>query len=179
VGDGEHSGPYAFITPDAAVLGAQAGFKHYGLLARPGWAPLLTPFLDQRVRPIEPLLVHRLDARDPARAYYYLVSFGGSVSTIGAVARVNAISGEYQEAMAIPRSEKWPWGGIAVEWSTTTLKAGHRAVDVNQALIWTPCVESATPYYPFRVVTVDGHRRYIRVDGQTFDKLTDLRPYPL
>jgi hypothetical protein len=153
------------------------GFKEYGLLSRPDWAPLLTPFLDQRVRPIAPLLVHRLDAKDPARAYYYLVPFGASTSTIGAVARVNAISGEYQETMPIPRSEKRPWGAITAEWSIDTLKADPRAVDISQALVWKPCIESASPFYPFRVVTIDGRLRYVRVDGQAFDKLTDLRPY--
>jgi hypothetical protein len=176
MGDGEDPGPNAIITPEKAVLGAVAGFERYGLLADPDWKPLLVPFLDRQ--PIRPLLVRRLDAKDPTRRYYYLVAFGASASTIGAAARVHAISGEYQEATAIPQIERRPWGGVAAEWSIDTSKAASGTVDVSQALVWKPCEESGSPFYPFRVVTVGGQRRYVRIDGEAFDELTDLPPYP-
>jgi hypothetical protein len=57
------------------------------------------------------------------------------------------------------------------------LRKASGAVDVNEALVWKPCEESGSPFYPFRVTTVDGRLRYIRVDGEAFDELTDLPPY--
>jgi len=174
MGEGTTSRPPSIIAPEAALVGAVKGLSDYGLLARPHWARLLTQFLAQDSRPIPPLLVHRLDAVDPSRAYYYLISFGGTATTVGAVVRVNAISGEYQETMAIPPSERRPWGASAAEWGPRLSSTDPRAIDASQALIWKPCRESASPFYPFKVTTVDGQRRYIRIDGKTFDTLTDL-----
>ena len=169
--DGEEPGPNAIITPEEAVLGAVAGFERYGLLADPEWKRLLVPFLGRQA--IRPLLVRRLDAKDPTRRYYYLVAFGESPSSIGAAARVHAISGEYQEATAIPQTER-RWGGVAAEWGIDPLKAAPGTVDVSQALVWKPCEESGSPFYPFRVMTIDGRLRYVRIDGEAFDTLTDL-----
>ena len=39
------------------------------------------------------------------------------------------------------------------------------------ALVWRPCLESLSPFYPFHLVTVGDHRIYIRVDGRVFTKL--------
>ena len=40
-------------------------------------------------------------------------------------------------------------------------------------LVWQPCRESLSPYYPFFMVTVGAQRIYVRVDGQVFTKLHD------
>lgn len=174
MGDGEDPGPSSIITPERAVRGAVAGFKRYRLLADPDWKRLLVPFLKRQ--PIRPLLVRRLDAKDPTRRYYYLVAFGASAATVVAAARVHAISGEYQEATAIPQTER-RWGLVAAEWGVDTLTAASGTIDLSQALVWKPCEESGSPFYPFRVVTIGGQRRYERIDGEAFDELTDLPPY--
>jgi hypothetical protein len=43
-------------------------------------------------------------------------------------------------------------------------------------LVWEPCLESLSPYYPFRMFIAGVHRLYVRVDGKVFTKLTtDIR----
>jgi hypothetical protein len=40
-------------------------------------------------------------------------------------------------------------------------------------LVWKPCRESLSPFYPFHMVTVGNHQIFIRVDGQRFTELHD------
>jgi hypothetical protein len=42
--------------------------------------------------------------------------------------------------------------------------------------VWKPCVESRSPFYPFRLVTIGDQVRYVRIDGKEFASLTDLGP---
>ena len=39
-------------------------------------------------------------------------------------------------------------------------------------LVWRPCCESLSPYYPFYMFTVGHHRLYVRIDGAVFTSLT-------
>jgi hypothetical protein len=44
---------------------------------------------------------------------------------------------------------------------------------VYPILVWKPCRESLSPFYPFRMITVGDHRIYIRSDGRIFTRLHD------
>lgn len=141
--------PSGLISPEQAKAGAQAGFEAYGLLERSDWRPLL---FQQEMR--TPLVVHRLDTSD----FYYLVPIGSSDHTVGAVARVDGFTGEYLEADAVePRA----WS----EWGPDVALA---------RFVWKPCVESRSPFYPFRLVTIKERARYVRIDGEEFGGLTEL-----
>jgi hypothetical protein len=39
------------------------------------------------------------------------------------------------------------------------------------ALVWRPCLESLSPFFPFHMLTVGDHRIYVRVDGRLFTTL--------
>jgi hypothetical protein len=40
-------------------------------------------------------------------------------------------------------------------------------------LVWKPCRESLSPFWPFHMFTVGSHRIYVRVDGEVFTALHD------
>jgi hypothetical protein len=43
-------------------------------------------------------------------------------------------------------------------------------------LVWRFCVESRSPWFPFTVTTTGKGLMYERIDGKTFNKLTDVGP---
>ena len=190
------SGDFPFlISPDIAQAGARKGFSDYGLLARADWAPHIGGRAVERT----PLLVRRLDEIDPVRSHYYLVPVGLSDDAISAVARVDGVTGRYMEVKALAvGGDKGAWGPSRLYWltemstrqhigrgdygSSSNLKvlaaAGSAKIAVYPTFVWRPCIESASPFYPFRLVSIDGEIRYIRIDGHVFTSLTKLGPQP-
>jgi len=172
--------PPLVALPDSARTAALQGMTDAGLLRRPDWtARLALPNV-----PLTPLLVRRLDAVDPAFAYYYLVPFGKDDGSVTAVAMVDGISTEFLECSPMKSSAQW--GLLAAEWRTVEStrrqiqiqRGATKPLDVRveDTFIWTPCAESQSQNYPFRMVLVDGQTQYIRIDGKVFDKLTPLVP---
>jgi hypothetical protein len=194
-GLGSNGGLSFLVTADVAQAGARKGFSDYGLLARADWAPHIGGRAVERT----PLLVRRLDQLDPARSHYYLVPVGVSDDAISAVARVDAVTGKYLEVKPFaPRGDKGAWGPRTLYWLTEMSTRQHIArgdvgrssnqkrltvadsskITVYPTFVWRPCVESASPFYPFRLVSIDGEIRYIRIDGHVFTSLTNLGPQP-
>jgi hypothetical protein len=189
--DGTAPGPAFVISPDAAKAGARKGFVDFKLLSRPRWGALLSAPSVERT----PLLVRRLDEQDPARNYYYLVPVGPDDDNIGAAARVNGMSGKFIGCSAFNAKGKRPWGSMIAacrtEADTRRVMAARtyssadkpaatdaREIGIHPTLVWMPCVESRSPYYPFRLISIGGRPKYIRIDGQEFDALTELGPRP-
>lgn len=188
----EDIGPTSLISLNSAVAGALKGFDDYGLSKRPDWATLIRP----PAVPRTPLLVQRLDATESGRGYYYLVPIGVSDDNVGVVARVDGVTGRYLEASPfVAQGDKKPWGTMMANWrneSTIRRKLAGRAfvrpgypgtviadpqgIGVHPAFVWKPCVESRSPFFPFRLVTIGDLRKYVRIDGKEFDSLTDLGP---
>ena len=52
------------------------------------------------------------------------------------------------------------------------VRARREAICIHPTFVWRPCLESLSPFYPIRMVTVGDHRLYIRVDGPVFTSLT-------
>ena len=148
--------------PVEAQQGAVNGFQKHGLYSKDGWKTILAP----PVKPLEPLLVEHLDEVDPADKYYYLVPFGADDDSVVAVASVNGVSTDYQEATAL---RKGAWGSIVKKW-----RDKHQGG--SPPLVWRFCVESRDPLYPFAMTATDKRLKYERIDGQLFDKLTDVGP---
>jgi len=185
--------PSLLISPEEAQAGAQRGFEGFGLLQRQDWRSRLWDDTRHAPRPLrQPLLVQRLDDKDDV---YYLVPVGSSDGAIEAAARVDGLSGEYLEASAfVPGGPERSWGSMIADWRTEAdtrrLIAGRRAdrehhtatstgagsVRVHPSFVWKPCVESRSPFYPFRLVAIGDRQRYVRIDGKEFDSLTDLGP---
>lgn len=188
----EDMGPTSLISQNAAVAGALKGFEDYGLSRRPDWAGLLrTPAV-----PRTPILVQRLDAMANGRGFYYLVPIGVSDDNVSVVARVDGVTGRYLEASPfVARGDKKPWGTMVTNWRTESgirrklagrtferpdyqdaVVADAQGIGVHPAFVWKPCVESRSPFFPFRLVTIGDLRKYVRIDGKEFDSLTDLGP---
>lgn len=186
--------PWLLISPEDAQAGARKGLASYGLLARSDWRPRLWDDNLHALRSLwQPLLVQRLDATDD---FYYLVPVGSSDEAIGAVVRVDGLTGEYLESSAFaPRGAERTWGSMAAEWRTeidTRRRIAARApvrtgdsgvsatesamVRVHPPFVWKPCVESRSPFYPFRLVATQSGQFYVRIDGKEFASLTDLGP---
>jgi hypothetical protein len=182
-------GPKTLLSPDAAQAAALEGLVENGLFEREHWNALL-PAPNQAQKP---LLVQRPDVDDD---FYYLVPFGQGDRPAGAVVRVDAFSGEYLEASAFPVSGGGrPWGAMVGDWQnedTARRQIAARKFDlpdrrgrvavrpegigVHPPFIWKPCLESLSPYYPFRLLTIGETLRYIRLDGAEFDALHDAGP---
>ena len=45
---------------------------------------------------------------------------------------------------------------------------------VSPTLVWRPCQESRSPYYPFYQITVGGVTIYVGYDGRVYSTLHDL-----
>lgn len=168
------------VPPAEAQAAALQGIIDAGLLNRSEWLTRLT----HSPVPLTPFLVRRLDVVDPAFAYYYLVPFGKDDSSVSAVAMVDGISTEFLECSPMKSSPDRSWGQLAAEWRTVEStyrqlqRGGVKPLDVRMedTFIWTPCVESQSQNYPFRMAVVDGKTLYIRIDGKVFNQLTPLLP---
>jgi hypothetical protein len=164
------------LESDVAAELAVAGLRDYGLYERKDWGPAL-----RRARAGRSLLVQRLDRPD---SYYRLVPFRAKNRTV-AVASVDGRWGDYLQAVLLPKV-----GGDLFRIGpddALKLVIGRRfdlgqdrgrlvvrkqALCMYPHLVWQPCRESLSPYYPFYMFTVGSHRLYVRVDGAVFASLT-------
>ena len=167
------------LTRKAAVESANAGMEQYGLLKRKEWSSIL-----KGTTPGEPMLVQRLDRLD---SFYYIVPFETRQKAVAAAASVDARFGNYRQAVALPE------GGAGIIKTPSTeavrelvmdrrlqleeplgrIKIRKEAFCLYPTLVWKPCRESLSPFYPFYMFTIGFHRIYVRIDGQVFTALHD------
>lgn len=177
------------ISPEEAQRGAYLGLERFGLRDRKDWGPLLQP----PVAAIEPVLVERLD--QPG-GYYYLVPFSASDRKTEAAVIVDAFTGEYLEASPLAsHRDGRPWTrlirDVVNEDTARTGIAGRRlelpgdagrvlarpqSIGLYPTLVWRPSLESLSPFYPFRLVTIGNMRRFISIDGRAYPELHEAGP---
>jgi hypothetical protein len=141
----------------------------------------LTPAVEG-ARPASVDLVQRLDRPDE---YYYLVTLHRRGRPT-AVLRGDALFGTFQGALAL--------GGEArstIISSEAALEAARRApIDLPDGrgrlrirdgaygvyphLVWRPCMESRSPYYPFRQISIGAQTIYVDYEGRVYPALHDL-----
>ena len=121
--------------------------------------------------------------------YYYIVPFADANGGVRAAVSVNAYTGDYRQSIMVDA------GGPPI--LTGLDEAQIRALTINKkfdlpnrqgrifvsaqafalspTLVWQPCLESLSPFYPFHLVSVGAFNLYVRVDGQVFTELhTDI-----
>ena len=168
------------VPAGVAAEQVQERLKEEGLLDDRRWGPVFAG-----ARPGEPVLVQRLDRAD---SFYWIVPMEGGQEGARAAVSVDARYGDYRQAIALRHSEAGLLGDFAdagrAEERLATVpvdlpeRAGRlvlrrEALCIYPTLVWRPCRESLSPFYPFRMVTVGGHQLFIRVvDGAVFSKLT-------
>jgi hypothetical protein len=161
---------------EALVAGAVDGLKAYGLAKRKDWRAL------RNAKPAgKSQIVHRLDHTD---SFYALVPFETSDGVVALVS-VDGRWGDYLQSVLLPDLEK-PSARLTREQALERvigqrIDLGHKrgrllvrkdAVCIYPHLVWRPCLESLSPYYPFYMFTVGSHHLYVRVDGPVFASLT-------
>ena len=169
------------LTLRAAVRYAMAGLDMYELPHRKGWREA---FKD--TSPGRPVLVHRLDQMD---SYYYIVPLEQRRKTITAAVAVDARFGDYRQTIALPKGgssiltaldrkvvlEKIVGRRLQLEGPLGRMMVRKEAFCLYPALVWRPCLESLSPFWPFHMITVGDQRIYVRVDGRIFTQLhTDI-----
>jgi hypothetical protein len=136
----------------------------------------------REVRPIDPIIVQRLDRLDD---YYYLVPLASERGLTTAAMAVDARFGDFQQAISLPETEE----GILrfadrevifeqvvnrqfeLEKFQGYVHARKETITIPEIWFWKPCLESLSPFWPFRMVIVGGQRLYVRLDGQVFTTL--------
>ncbi len=153
--------------------------REAGLLSRPDWSKVF-----EGARAGEPILAQRLDRLD---SYYWIVPAVDAQGSMRAVVGIDAHSGNYQQAMAMPNPDAPIFGFADAQKATDHVRgrqfdlpagAGRlivrpQGLSVHPALVWRPCRESLSPFYPFRMMLLGAQRLYVRVyDGAVFTKLS-------
>jgi len=165
------------IPAEAAIKYATAGLDRYDLPNRKGYSEAF-----KRTRPIEPVLVHRLDKTD---SFYYIVPFEQEKRIVTGAVSIDARFGDYKQTVALPPGgsrillgldkneilEKTVGQKIQLKESREVIVVREEAFCLYPALVWQPCLESLSPFWPFHMITVGDKRVYIRIDGQIFTQL--------
>jgi peptidase C39-like protein len=167
------------ITPGAAVANLKSALDMYRLTERKRWRAAL-----QSVKPLAPLLVRRLDLPD---TWYYIVPLQRSARRTTVVGRIDARSGMYRGAVALPAGRE-SYSVLARE-KVVSRVADRRfelpslrgrilvrkeAICLYPTLVWKPCLESLSPYWPFYMISVGTDTIYVRIDGAIFTALHEL-----
>ena len=162
--------------------------KAYGLLCLNNRDPLAPR------TPSTPLLVKRLD--QPG-SDYYLVGLQNWSKKQRLLARLDALEGQYLDSLLIPPTDylfgQASVGSVPYKRAQEKLVSGMKKADWFQAfdaelarknqqgenaptLVWTPCNESPSAFYPFYQVKTPTGMFFVRIDGVVFSKLTGGPP---
>ncbi|HSY89524.1 MAG TPA: hypothetical protein VLA85_23380 [Verrucomicrobiae bacterium] len=165
------------IAAKKALELAERGLEEHGLAAEGALAKSLS-----KARASEAQLVQRLDRPDD---FYYLVTLRRG-KTATAVARIDALHGTFQGVHALSGARHSPIidreaALQAARANLIDLEDGRGRIPLREGafclyptLVWRPCRESRSPYYPFHQITVGGSIIYISYDGRVYPALHDL-----
>lgn len=169
----------SLLTAKLAVERAHEGLKLYGLSERKNYTRIL-----KRAQAAEPMLIQRLDRLD---SFYYIVPVQEAPGVTPLVVAVDARSGEYRQS-AISRADSGGIFSVLGRKASSERVIGQTVELPNQMgrllvrpeavcqyphLVWKPCRESLSPFFPFHQFTVGDHRIYVRSDGAVFTQLHD------
>lgn len=158
---------------------ALQGLEAYGLNERKNYSELLRKF-----KPGDGVLVQRLDHPD---MFYYIVPVRETAEVIPLAITVDAQTGVYRES-AIRTAERGSvFTSLSREKALEAVAGRHfelpgfggrllvrkEALCQYPHLVWRPCRESLSPYYPFHMFSVGSQRVYVRTDGAVFTALHD------
>jgi hypothetical protein len=165
------------IEPQEAARRAETGLEEHGLYERSHWRGAL-----RDTRPGEPVLVQRLDHLD---RFYYIVPMQATEERVPVLASVDARFGDYRQAVALPEHgshlladinerellERLVGNKFELEDRLGRVLVRREALCLYPTLVWKPCRESLSPFWPFYMITIGAHRLYLRIDGAVFTEL--------
>jgi hypothetical protein len=167
------------INKKQAIESAQSGIKLHGLNERKWFKNSLS-----KSSPGEPVLVQRLDRLDD---YYYIVPFDVSNKNSNTLVSIDAKYGDYKQSVVLPEpkphlisayDKKIVMKDVISNRFTLDKQIGRlivrpEAYCLYPTLVWKPCRESLSPFWPFHMYTIGSHHIYVRIDGAIFTHLTD------
>lgn len=132
-------------------------------------------------RPASAHLVQRLDRDDE---FYYLV-VAHQAGKPAAILRGDALYGTFHGALELRNVERPPIiereEALAALRQHVDLGEGLGRVPLREGgfsvyptLVWRPCMESRSPYYPFHQITIGRRTVYVGYDGRVYPTLHDL-----
>lgn len=160
--------------------GLMATMRNAGLLSHPVWSRIF-----ENLNAADALLVERLDRPN---SEYWIVPAVDAGGNVRAVVGIDARLGDYEQAMAVRNPDAPLFAFVdaarvtAHVLSEPSPPAGRPAaprlqrdqISVHPALVWRPCRESLSPFYPFRMIIAGAQRLYVRAyDGAVFTALTN------
>jgi hypothetical protein len=165
------------ITAAAASARAGEALRELGLNKREGWAEAV-----KGARAGTPILVQRLDRLD---SFYWIVPMNRQRKTSAAVS-IDAKSGAYRQSYSLPAPtanvlrfadsaevlNRILDARIELPGSEGRLRVRKEALCIYPLYVWRPCLESLSPFYPFRMITIGNYHIYVRIDGAVFTSLT-------
>ncbi len=169
------------LSPQAARDLAVKGLTEHGLFERDPWKKSLA-----KTHPGDPVLVQRLDRVD---SLYYIVPMLSARKAAPVLASIDARFGNYKQAVNLTGRSGSALAELNFDAKSAREKILERSIELEEplghllvrkeahvfypTLVWKPCRESFSPFYPFHMVIVGDHRIYIRVDGAVFTALHD------
>jgi hypothetical protein len=135
-----------------------------------------------------PILVQRLDLPD---TYYYLVPMATNEG-VTALLSIDGLYGDFHggQAFAKPikdfiKQSSEAKASIIKRLIKTPVELGKRqgklilreeALCFHPTMVWRPCQESRSPYYPFYMINAGDRRIYVGYDGKVHTSLHELLP---
>lgn len=169
------------IGKEEAVMCAKEGINQHNLLKKEGWNKRI-----KQSRAGEPVLVQRLDRLD---SYYYIIPYDVGANKTGSLISVDARYGDYKQGAILPeprphlinayeKGRKSIINDVLKKRFTLKEQLGKliirpEAFCLYPTLVWKPCRESLSPFWPFYMFTIGSQHIYVRIDGEIFTHLTD------
>jgi len=170
------------LAAESIRAGLAGMLRNTGLLSHPVWSRIL-----ENVSAGDALLVERLDRPN---SEYWIVPTIDVRGNVRALVGIDARLGDYEQAMSVPSTDASLFvfvdvakviehvlnQPLAPSGPAAAPRLQRDAISVHPTLVWRPCRESLSPFYPFRMVVAGAQRLYVRVyDGALFSELTNDR----
>ncbi len=155
----------------------EKGIRAHGLYERGDWAKSLAG-----TRIGQSVLVQRLDRLN---SFYYISPFEAGNGRRPVVGSIDARTGEYRQAAMTAGHDSVLFGGherealiekiadrrFELEDKLGILRVWPEAFCIYPILVWKPCRESLSPFWPFHMITIGSQHIYVRIDGAIFTAL--------
>lgn len=173
----ENSNRTSLVHTDEVAKLLEQGLRRHGLYEQENWAAALAG-----TSPGQSVLVQRLDRLD---SFYYITPFEKKDGQHTVLGSIDARSGEYRQALALPSHGSIQFSELKKEAIMKMVHGRHfeledqlgrlhvrpEAVCLYPTLVWKPCRESLSPFWPFHMLTIGSQHLYIRIDGTVFTAL--------
>jgi hypothetical protein len=125
--------------------------------------------------PTKPVLIQYFGKKE----YYFLVPMKENDKKISVIMFMDGTNANYQETIFAtnkPMSFKTlsPKKILNLLIDNNDISKKGKKITIQRTLVWKPCNQSLFPEQPFYVVKIGTRKRYVRIDGKIFRRLTKI-----